>query len=382
MKPTPIGRKKTEAILEEIFGSSIHARRIQSIAGAVVGCIRGATLAVTLIGHALAKAANLSSKHAIKQVDRLLSNTLFAPWLYFATWVPYVVGQRKEIIVAMDWTEFDQDDQSTIALYLTTRHGRATPLVWKTVVKSELKGWRNAHEDAVLARLAGVLPQGVRVCVLADRGFGDPKRYRHLAKLGFDYVVRFRQGIKVTVCGETKTAGEWVPSNGRARRLEHALVTATKYPVAAVVCVKQAKMKEPWCLATSLSATATAMIVKLYAKRFSIEETFRDTKDIRFGMGLSQTRIRDPTRRDRLLFIAAIAIVFVTLLGAAGERLGMDRMLKANTSKKRTHSLFTQGMHYYDAIPTMSDDQLVPLMEAFACTLREQEAFNGLLGEI
>ena len=60
----------------------------------------------------------------------------------------------------------------------------------------------------------------------------------------------------------------------------------------------------------------------------------------------------------------------------------MDRMLKANTSKKRTHSLFTQGMHYYDAIPTMSDDKLVPLMEAFARTLREQGAFDELLGEI
>ncbi len=32
-----------------------------------------------------------------------------------------------------DWTEFDADNQSTIALYLVTKHGRATPLLWKTV---------------------------------------------------------------------------------------------------------------------------------------------------------------------------------------------------------------------------------------------------------
>ena len=69
-----------------------------------------------------------------------LSNARFKPWDYFATWVPYVVGQRKDIVVAMDWTEFDHDDQSTIAIYLITRHGRATPLLWKTVVKSKLKG--------------------------------------------------------------------------------------------------------------------------------------------------------------------------------------------------------------------------------------------------
>jgi hypothetical protein len=30
----------------------------------------------------------------------------------------------------------------------------------------------------------------------------------------------------------------------------------------------------------------------------------------------------------------------LTLLGAVGESLGMDRLLKSNTSKTRTHSLF------------------------------------------
>jgi hypothetical protein len=31
------------------------------------------------------------------------------------------------------------------------------------------------------------------------------------------------------------------------------------------------------------------------------------------------------------------------LLGAVGESLGMDRLLKFNTSKTRKHSLFRQG---------------------------------------
>ena len=29
----------------------------------------------------------------------------------------------------MDWTEFDNDDQSTLAIYLVTNHGRATPAI-------------------------------------------------------------------------------------------------------------------------------------------------------------------------------------------------------------------------------------------------------------
>src|SRR5689334_15610797 len=81
-----------------------------------------------------------------------------------------------------------------------------------------------------------------------------------------------------------------------------------------------------------------------------MEPSFRDTKDLRFGLGLSTVRIGDPQRRDRLLLLNAVAVVLLTLLGAAGERLGMDRHLKSNTVKPRTHSLFLQRWMLYDLI--------------------------------
>ena len=77
-------------------------------------------------------------------------------------WVPYVVGQRDSITVAMDWTEFDADGQATIMLFLLSRHGRATP-VWLTVDKATLKNRRNGYEYQVLVRLAEILPADVRV---------------------------------------------------------------------------------------------------------------------------------------------------------------------------------------------------------------------------
>lgn len=48
-------------------------------------------------------------KHAIKQVDRLLSNDGIDVWGSFAHWVPYQVSARQDILVAMDWTEFNHD---------------------------------------------------------------------------------------------------------------------------------------------------------------------------------------------------------------------------------------------------------------------------------
>jgi hypothetical protein len=83
-------------------------------------------------------------------------------------------------------------------------------------------------------------------------------------------------------------------------------------------------------------------------------------------MGLSATRISEPMRRDRLLLVSAFATALLTLLGAVGESLGMDRLLKSNTSKTRTHSLFRQGCMLYDLIPNMPKHRLAPLMERFA----------------
>jgi hypothetical protein len=86
----------------------------------------------------------------------------------------------------LDWTECDADGHATIALYLVTRHGRATPLIWRTVPKRQLQGQRNACEDSVLLRLHEVLPPGVKVMVLADRGFGD-QRTHSLFRQGCHY---------------------------------------------------------------------------------------------------------------------------------------------------------------------------------------------------
>jgi hypothetical protein len=106
-------------------------------------------------------------------------------------------------------------------LSVLTSHGRATPLYWLTVDTATLKNRRNGYEYQALVRLAEALPNGVQVCIVADRGFGDHKLYRILTEeLKFDFVIRFRGNIMVTAAdGETRTADEWIGKGGRARML-------------------------------------------------------------------------------------------------------------------------------------------------------------------
>lgn len=363
--------------LAGIFADDLHAKRVASLANGALGVMTSASLAVSIIGHSLAQARGLLGKHAIKQVDRLLSNQGIVVWDMFAAWVAQIVGQRKAIVVAMDWTDFDADDQTTLALNLVSNHGRATPLLWLTVLKDELKDSRNDFEDLCLARLAESLPDGVAVTILADRGFGDTKLFGFLETLGFDYVIRFRGNIHVTAAdGETRAAAAWVGKGGRARKLRAAEVTAGRHKVGAVVCVHARDMKAAWCLAASNAEATAREITNHYARRWTIEPGFRDTKDLRFGMGLGVLRIADPQRRDRLLLLNAFAIVLLTLLGAAGESLGMDRHLKVNTAKRRTHSLFRQGCMLYELIPNMPDVRLRPLVARFSEYINQHAALN------
>src|SRR5947209_17982382 len=98
-------------------------------------------------------------------------------------------------------------------------------------------------------------------------------------------------------------------------------------------------------------------------------------------MGLSATRIGEPMRRDRLLLISTFASALLPLLGAVGESLGMDRLLKSNTSKTRTHSLFRQGCMLYELIPNMPEHRLAPFMAAFAKAVSQRTAFSGMFAE-
>jgi len=378
-----IAPNRVHEFLGELFSDNLHAKRVFSLGNAVVGAIHAAALGVHAIGKALAVSSGLEPKHAIKQVDRLLSNMSLDVWEIFPHWVKFLLSERTEVVVALDWTDFDADGHSTIALNMITSHGRATPLIWKTHDKSTLKMHRNDFEDDLLARFCEVIPSGVRVTVLADRGFGDQALYAALLEAEIDFVIRFRGAISVTDAnGDTTTANSLVPANGRAKKYSNVSVTKSKTLVPAIVCVHAKNMKEPWCLATSRDDLNASENVAMYGRRFSIEENFRDTKDPRFGMGLSATHIGRTDRRDRLLLVGALAQALLTLLGAAAEEVGLDRKLKANTVKRRTTSLFNQGWYWYQAIPNMRDEWLRPLMEAFGRIVREQAVCREIFGII
>lgn len=382
-KASQVKPEDVHAFVAARFADDLHAKRVLSLASGVLGVLHAASLAIHAIGQGLAQARGLTPKHAIKQVDRLLSNQGLVLEELLPLWATFLLAQRSEAHLTLDWTDFDKDEQATLCLNLITSHGRATPLLWKTVPTAFLKGWRNHHEDALLHQLHDLLPPGLKVTLMADRGFGDQALYRLLDDLGFAFVIRFRGVITVGLPDGTSTkAHDLVPANGRPKLYRNVTVTADRTPVAGVVTVQDRLMADPWFLATNLTDLTARQLVTLYGRRFTTEENFRDTKDPRFGLGLSATSITTCERRDRLLLLAAMAQTLLTLLGAAAEEVGLDKKLKASTTKKRTHSLFRQGMYWYGAIPTMPEEWLQPLMTVFGRLLSDHPNLSKILGVI
>jgi hypothetical protein len=371
----------TRAVVLDIFEEEFHAQRVMSIANAVAGALKAAGAGIHAIGQGYAELAQIDPKHGVKQVDRLLSNSAVRVDDALAAWCRYAVGDHSSIVIALDWTEFEPDSHSTLFAALVTTKGRALPLAWRTVTREKLKGSQTEIEERFIEDLHNWLPKATAITVLADRGFAKMSLCKLLSVLGWDYVIRCKQDYLVTdSSGHTCKIGDLIPAKGRIGWVTDALVTAQKVPVPAVVATRAKDMKEPWCLLTTLREQPPRDVVTLYGRRFTVEETFRDTKDINFGMGLSATHIKSAARRDRLLLLLAIAHALLTLLGAASEKSGMDRALKSNTSKKRQHSLFRQGRTWYRMLPGLRDERRIPLLTAFDEILRENKFFSYALG--
>lgn len=362
--------------------TDLHEKRLDSLCNGAVGAMESSRIAIHAIGAAYAAVAEIQPKHGVKQVDRYLSNPGIDLDALLRPWVGFVLGPRRSVLLALDWTEFDDDDHATLAAYVITTHGRATPLAWKTVKKSMLRGKRTAIEHDLVRRLANVISPDVEVELLADRGFSDQKLYALLDSLGWDYTIRCKGNVTVAFGNEAKPVAQWLSASGRATKLKGAAVTRNRTEVGAVITVHQKNMREPWFLVTSNAERTAAATIKAYGRRFTIEETFRDQKDLRFGRGLSATHIRNAARRDRLLMLLAVAQALLTLLGAASERSGLDRYLKVNTVKYRTHSLFRQGSHWYGTLDRMRDDWFERLMTAFEAELIEHLTVPALLKSI
>jgi hypothetical protein len=274
---------------------------------------------LSAIGRHLAGGA--AAKHRIKRVWRFCANPRVEVSTAMAGVIRRLTRRRtKPLLVALDWVDV-RSFQTLMAA--AVRRGRAVPLVWASYPEWRLFRSQNSLEEGLLRLLRSLVPAGVRVIVLADRGFGRAELAKTCRAIGVSFVIRIKPDVRVRHPRFTGRLDDLPIRPGCWRTLPGA-----EYRSDGVVTLNVAvrwkrglppKRDEPWFLMTDLGGTAVALS-NLYARRMTVEELFRDGKSRRNGYALRLTQVTTADRLDRLLLILALAYILLTGLGALARQ--------------------------------------------------------------
>jgi hypothetical protein len=176
----------------------------------------------------------------------------------------------------------------------------------------------------VLEAAKRVLPTGVQVTLLADRGFAHGALIRWLRQQQWNWAIRVKCDLNVTLAnGRTQSVDQLFPTAHQAYLFENVRVLEDIDCHLATAHVPQAK--DTWAVLSD--ATPSLQTFALYGQRFGgIEPHFKDYKSAAFNVlhsGLRDAKVL--TRLFMLLDCATlIAIILGMILLQARQRSRLD----------------------------------------------------------
>ena len=318
----------------------LHAKRAAACQRVVVSVVLGAALSLSAI--ALGIRAGTRYRHRVKSVARVLGNAALHAGraeLYAALAARWLSG-IQQLLLVIDWSDLTPDQRWHWLRASVAVEGRSVTL-YEEVHPQRRLGNPKVHRQ-FLARVAELLPPGCEPIVMTDAGFHAPW-FKAVAARGWAFIGRIRGREMVR-----RGAGSWIRGTAlyeqateQARDLGQHAYARTNPLEARLVLVKlpargrhrlniygrrragrtslkcARAARDPWLLAASprLNHLTALSIVQLYAQRRRIEQSFRDTKNLRVGQGLHTTRSRTRERLQMLLLIGHLAAFVQRLIG-------------------------------------------------------------------
>lgn len=365
--------------------SELHAKRSAALQRAVAAVLLGGALNLSSIALAMASAVGL--RHRIKSVDRLLSNggVQDARTSIYGGLAHLWLCGLPQVLLVVDWSDLTPDQRWHWLRASVAVNGRSVTL-YEEVHPQRLYANRGVHRRFLL-RVAQMLPAGCVPIVMTDAGFHSTW-FELVAERGWSYVGRIRGrdmvrqadgqwiGCKALYAQASQNALDlgrcgYVRSNCTECRLvlikekprgRHRLNIYGKNRGARTSLKCAAAAREPWLLAASpsLDHLAAQSIVRLYAQRMTIEESFRDTKNLRWGQGLHTTRSRSRERLQILLLIAHLASFVQRLIGEDAKARQLELQFSpTNRTSRAQISVLVLARRILDA-PSHWLDSLTP----------------------
>ncbi len=323
--------------------------QLQNLTLFVCGLIAALNVQLPKIALYLPIAGTLNNAH--QRLERFLQNPAAAATAWYQ-------GVARRLLENADWREVelildatDLGKRLPMLFVALGYKGRALPLLWR--MRPPL-GWSDwAEQKALLGQVAALLPPGAQVVLLADREYGSAPRRRFCRAQGWHFCLRLKNN-------------RWVRlANGRAFQLrELPLRPGTIWFEDGRTLDDLPGMRvslscgwsdlhpedQPWYILSDLPSGKA--ILNRYARRFWIEEMFRDFKEQ--GFRLEQTRIKDKERVSRLVLCVCVAYVWLVRLGV--QIAGSSLQRQVDRRRKSQLSLFQMGLRYLKRMLTLRQD--------------------------
>jgi len=184
--------------------------------------------------------------------------------------------------------------------------GRAVPIVWKVI---EHKSNTVAY-DVLLDKAVKLLPMGMCVILLTDRGFTDTDLMKHAVKLGWHFRIRIKSSFLVYHQGQRRSVEEIPLQPGDTVLLNNVYLTGQEYGLYLALGYST-DGKERWYVASDEPASLETF--REYGFRFDIEENFLDDKSN--GFQLEDSKIRSAGELERLCMVIAVATLYLVSQG-------------------------------------------------------------------
>ena len=315
-----------------------QSRTLAVLVAAVIRCERPH---LAQIGRG--RAGPITAKSAIKRAWRFTCNERIEVADGMAEVIAKLVRRRtKRLLVSFDGTEFRPFHPLMAAASI---RGRSVPLLWASYPEWRLLRSQNSLEEGLLRLLRTLIPETVRVIILADRGFGRAEWAAVCQELNFDYGVRIRPDVTVASRRSRGLLRKYPVFKGMAHVLRDVQYRKDARVTHHVVIRGRPglpkKRDEPWYLRTNLEGRAEAL-GQLYGQRMSVEELFRDPKNRRNGWAVRNTRIQHVARFDRFLLILALAYLLLAGLGLPAK-LDFEPSQWCTNTRNSECSVFTIG---------------------------------------
>jgi len=372
---------RTDAIawVVSVCSVSLRLSQAKTLAILVAAALRVQRVSLANIGRMMQG----SAKHQIKRCWRFCANERVETADAMRGIVTRLLkkrGKKKKLLVAVDWVDIKGFQTLLASIVLK---GRSTPIAWASTTNHVYDGHRsrNAFEESLLLVLRDMIPRSIKVVILADRGFGRTALATFCQQQGFGYVIRIQPSVTVRLHGFHGKLLDYPVYKGIAKVLKRVSYRSDGAVTQNVVIHWRRNLPkkrdrrrnwrlpadECWFLMSDQPGSAH-QLCKLYGRRMTIEQLFRDDKSKRNGWSLRDTQITKPDRIDRLLLILAIAYLLLCGVGLIAKQQ-FTPSAWCSTNRDKECSIYTIGLimlEKTDASPPAAFAAVLELSESVA----------------